>query len=304
MSSFQVTILGCSSATPTNDRHPSAQVVNVLDQLILIDCGEGTQTQLLRYGIRLGRIGHICISHLHGDHFLGLPGLLSTMSLNGRTTPLVLICSENLKSFLDHFFQVSDTFIRFEIKYIFTNPEQDEWVYAHEMFRVKSFPMKHRVPCTGFVISENRQARKIDVQACEELGIPIESYILLKQGADYTKDDGTTIPNHLLTTAPTPTRTYAYCSDTIYDEELCEHIKWADMLYHEATFQEDRAARATETFHSTASQAGRIAKKAEVKKLIIGHFSARYNDFVGHLKEAKQHFEHTELALEGQTFNI
>ncbi len=301
---FEVTILGCSSATPTADRHPSAQVVNIGGESILIDCGEGTQMQMLQHGVKLGKINFILISHLHGDHFLGLPGLLSTMSLMGRKEPLTLIGPEPLKKFLEFFLKISESRIVFELEFIATEQSEAKWVYEHPLFRIRSFPLSHRIACTGFLVCERDNLRKIVSEKCEATGVPVSYFKELKLGLDYKDSSGKIIPNDQLTQAPSPSRSYAYCSDTIYQESVIEHIKNVDLLYHEATFMQDLLSRAEITFHTTARQAGMMAAKAGVKHLAIGHFSSRYKTLEPLLEEAKVEFANTELALEGRVFSV
>ncbi|MSQ79472.1 MAG: ribonuclease Z [Flavobacteriaceae bacterium] len=301
---FEVTILGCSSATPSADRHPSAQVVNIGGENILIDCGEGTQMQLLKYGVKLGKINFILISHLHGDHFLGLPGLLSTMSLMGRKEPLTLIGPEPLKKFLEDFMLISESRIGFDLEFITSETSESKWLYENLLFRIRCFPLSHRIACTGFLIKERKNLRKIIPAACEKAGVPMSFFKELKLGLDYQEGNEKTIPNDQLTQSPNPSRIYAYCSDTIYDESVVDHIKDVDLLYHEATFMHDLLCRAEITFHTTAKQAGAIAAKAEVKRLAIGHFSSRYKTLEPLLDEAKAEFENTELASEGRVFRL
>lgn len=299
---LEVKILGSSSATPTLERHPSAQLVFAGDTKILIDCGEGTQTQMFRYQIKYNRIDYILISHLHGDHFLGLPGLLSTMSLNGRRRPLQIAGPVALEALINSFLEVSDTQLQFPVEYHITDPSEAAGLFSTDSIEISTFPLKHRVPCTGFLIKEKKDPRKINVPACEACGIPVSYYPILKRGKDYFGTDGALIRNEALTFEASAPTTYAYCSDTIFDESIIRYIFRADLLYHEATFGSEMTERARETWHSTASQAAQIASKSEVRKLIIGHFSARYRNPEPLLTEAKNIFPDTELALEGETF--
>lgn len=299
---LEIKILGSSSATPTLERHPSAQLVLAGDTKILIDCGEGTQTQMFRYQVKYNRIDYILISHLHGDHFLGLPGLLSTMSLNGRRRPLLIAGPAALEVLMASFLEVSDTRLEFPVQYVTTAPEHAAGLFTTDSLEISTFPLKHRVPCTGFIIKERKDPRKINVPACEANGVPVSYYPILKRGKDYFGTDGLIIPNDALTFEASAPTSYAYCSDTIYDESIVQYIHGADLLYHEATFGSEMTDRARETFHSTAAQAADIATKAEVKKLIIGHFSARYRNPEPLLHEARAIFSNTELALEGHLF--
>jgi len=304
INTFEVTILGCSSASPTPDRHPSSQVVNINDKYILIDCGEGTQNQIFKYHIKFGRISKILISHLHGDHFLGLPGLLSTLSLNGRTEPLDIIGPPGLQQFLEYFCKVSETHIKFPLHYIETKMDGIQNVYSSDKYDIYSFPIKHRIICTGFLIKTKKGLRKINKNVCESFNIPIIEYPSIKNGNDYITPEGNTITNAELTYDPQPEKTYAYVSDSIYDEDLVKYIKGIDLLYHESTFLHEMLERANETFHTTALQAGAIAKQAAVGKLIIGHFSARYKTLEPMIEEARTEFVNADLALEGLTFTV
>lgn len=301
---FEVTILGCSSASPTPDRHPSSQVVNVNSQYILIDCGEGTQNQIFKYHIKFGRITKILISHLHGDHFLGLPGLLSTLSLNGRTEPLDIIGPQGLQPFLEYFCDVSETHIKFPLNYIETNMFGLQQIYTSLKYDIYSFPLKHRIICTGFLIKTKAGLRKINKAVCDKYEVLLKSYPNLKAGEDYTTESGHVVSNSILTLDPQEGKSYAYVSDSIYDEEIIQYIKEIDLLYHESTFLQEMLERANETFHTTALQAGAIAKAASVNKLIIGHFSARYKTLEPLLEEARTEFTNTDLALEGLTFEV
>lgn len=302
--SFELVILGSSSSTPTRSRHPSAQLLKINTEMILIDCGEGTQNQLLRYKINHNKIGHIFISHMHGDHWLGLPGLLATMNVQGRKLPLDIYCPEELEFLINLQFKLSDTEINFEINYHKIKAEVSEIIMKTMDFHVYNLPLQHRVPTNGFLFKEKSYGRKINKQECDKLGIEVESYADLRAGKDFVTSDGKTIPNKKLTFDPRKSFNFAYISDTIYDEALVEHIKGFDLLYHEATFLHDLFLRAKETFHSTALQAAKIASRAKVKQLVIGHFSARYTDLQGHLDEAKDVFENTFLAIEGEKFRL
>lgn len=299
---LEIKILGSSSATPTLERHPSAQLVFAGDTKILIDCGEGTQTQMFRYQIKYNRIDYILISHLHGDHFLGLPGLLSTMSLNGRKRPLHIAGPKALAELMASFLEVSDTHLEFPVNYHTTQPDSLSLLFSTDSLEIHSIPLKHRIPCTGFLIKEKKDPRKINVPVCESYGVPLSYYPILKRGKDYFGMNGEIIPNATLTFEASPPTSYCYCSDTIFDVSLVPAIFGTDLLYHEATFGNDLSERATETWHSTAAQAAQIALQSEAKKLIIGHFSARYRSLETLLSEARAIFPQTELAVEGKTF--
>ena len=301
---FDVTILGSSSATPIYDRHPSAQVLNIHERFFLIDCGEGTQMQLNRYHIRYHRINHIFISHLHGDHYLGLMGLLSTMHLQGRKDAMHLFGPKELKHLTDLQLEYSQTVLRYPLLFHEVDTTKKKIIYADDAIAVESIPMNHRIACCGFLFREKEGLRKLVKEKLEEHQIPYTFYTDLKKGKDYIDEKGNKIHNETITLPPNRARAYAYCSDTIYDENMVRHISGVDLLYHEATFTNDMMERAKETFHSTASQAASIAGKAKVKQLLIGHFSARYKDVTPLLDEAIKIFPQTSLALEGEKFSI
>lgn len=301
---FNVTILGSSSATPIYQRHPTAQVLNIHERFFLIDCGEGTLIQMNRYKIKFHRINHIFISHLHGDHYLGLLGLLSTMHLQGRTQDIHLYCQEPLKEIIEIQLKYSETNLRYAIQYHFVDPSKAEVIFSDDELEVESIILNHRIPCSGFLFREKPKPRKLIRARLEQHNIPVQYYNDLKNGKDYVSENGIVIPNGELTTDPTAIRTYAFCSDTSYFESIIPQIKNIDLLYHEATFLSDKEERAKETFHSTAAQAATIASKANVKRLIIGHFSARYKNLYPLLDEAKSVFPETTLAVEGDCFNL
>ena len=299
MEKFEIDILGCGSATPTTRHNPSSQIINVRDKLFMIDCGEGTQLQLRRSKLRFGRLNRIFISHLHGDHCFGLIGLISTLGLLGRTGDLVIHSVQGLEEILrpeidffckDHPFQIKiETF----------DPKRSETIYDDRSVTVKTIPLKHRVPCAGFLFQEKQKEAHLISDLIKFYNIPIKELAKIKQGADFITEEGNVIPNARLTTPAEPARSYAYCSDTAYDERIIPIIEGVDLLYHEATFANSDTPRAKQTGHSTAQQAAEIAKRANVKKLMLGHFSARYPDNEILLDEAKGIFENTILANEG-----
>ena len=299
MEKFEIDILGCGSATPTTRHNPSSQIINVRDKLFMIDCGEGTQLQLRRSKLRFGRLNRIFISHLHGDHCFGLIGLISTLGLLGRTGDLIIHSVAGLEEILrpeidffckDHPFQVKiETF----------DPKKSEIIYDDRSVTVKTIPLKHRVPCAGFLFQEKQKEAHLISDLIKFYNIPIKELAKIKQGADFITEEGNVIPNARLTTPAEPARSYAYCSDTAYDERIIPIVEGVDLLYHEATFANSDTPRAKQTGHSTAQQAAEIAKRANVKKLMLGHFSARYPDNEILLDEAKGIFENTILANEG-----
>jgi ribonuclease Z len=301
---FEVTILGSSSATPIYNRNPSSQVLNINERLFLIDCGEGTQQQMLRFGIKASRIDNIFISHLHGDHYLGLVGLLSSLHLNGRKKTLSLYAPAPLKEIIELQLKYSETELQYPINYVFTNPENPAVIHENQDITVETIPLDHRIPTTGFLFKQKKRNRKLIKEKAEELNIPIEYYTAIKKGNDYTANNGTIYKNDILTTAPEPPKSYAYCSDTIYNERYFKQISNVDLLYHESTFLNDMLDRAQSTFHTTALQAGRVALTVGAKKLALGHFSARYKTLDEILIEAQSVFADSELATEGKTFVI
>lgn len=301
---FEVTILGSSSATPIFNRNPTAQALNINEHLYLIDCGEGTQQQLLRYDIKATRIDHIFISHLHGDHYLGLVGLLSSLHLNGRRKPLKLFGPVHLKEIIDIQFKYSETVINYPLEFYATNPDKPEVILDNQDIVVETIPLDHRVPCTGFLFRQKKRLRKLLKDKLAELNIPLEYFTSLKKGKDYVAPNGTVYPNEALTADPSEPKMYAYCSDTIFNSSYFDQIKGADLLYHEATFLHDMLGRAKDTYHTTAWQAAEVAVETGAKKLLIGHFSARYKSLSDLLEEARNVFPETELAIEGKTFQI
>lgn len=301
---FELLILGSSSASPTVDRYPSAQLLNIAERYFLIDCGEGTQIQIRKYKAKLQAIDHILISHLHGDHFFGLPGLLSTMSLLGRKQKLTIYCPEDLKLIIDTINKASDTVFNFEIVWQFTNNSSLNLLFEDTKVQVYSFPLKHRIYCTGFLFKEKYLPRNIDKFKLEKLNISVADILKLKKGMDVINEDGKLIKNNDATTSPPIPRSFAYCSDTIYYKKIASYIKEVSLVYHESTFLEDKKDRAKKTFHSTAKQAAEIATLANAQKLLLGHFSARYGNLKCFIEEAKSIFENCELALEGKVFKV
>ncbi len=298
---FGVTILGNNSALPAYNRHPTSQIISLNDQLFLVDCGEGTQMQMNLYKIRRGKINHIFISHLHGDHYFGLPGLITSYGLLGRVSDLHLYAPATLKQILDVILNVSDTKLPYNL--YFHALEDSSVLIDEEHLMIECFKVFHRIDCWGFLFREKRKPRKINAEATEKFNVPIAYYERLKQGEDYMYD-GKVIANHELTIANKPVRTYAYCADTLYNEILVEKIENVNMLYHEATYLKDKHEKALSRFHSTTIQAAQLAKLAGVKRLLIGHFSSTYEKLDDFLTEAQEIFPDTLLALEGQTYLI
>jgi len=301
---FTLTVLGCSSATPTSERNPTAQLLNHGENLFLIDCGEGTQVSLRRMHIHFQRIKHIFISHLHGDHFYGLIGLVSSMHLLGRTKPLHIYGPPTLKEILDLQLLASQTTLLYPLEFHATQAETPEVIFEDRQITVSSFPMLHRIPTTGFLFREKPYERRLRKDMLELLKIPVHLIPRLRAGEDYTAADGTVHPNASITLESPEPRTYAFCSDTAYHEQIIPVIEGASLLYHETTFMNDREANAADKFHSTTGQAATIALKAGVKKLLIGHYSARYDDLQPLLNEARVVFPETELTVDGSIFEI
>lgn len=304
MQPFELTILGCSSATPTSDRYPTAQALQVAGRFFLIDCGEGAQIQVRRYGIKFQRINHIFISHLHGDHYLGLMGFISSLHLLGRTNELHIHAQAELKEIVDIQLKYSSTRLNYPVIWHPLSYDKSERIYEDDLVTVETIILNHRIPCCGFLFREKPHHRKLKKDKLAQYSIPIEWLHRIKQGEDYTMENGVVIPNKEITEDPPAPRAYAYCSDTRYNEALVGQIQGVDLLYHEATFLHDRLERAKETYHSTAKEAGMIARMAGVKKLLIGHYSARYRDLQPHLKEARSEFDNTYLAMEGEKHSV
>lgn len=301
---FEVTILGSASATPVYNRNPTAQLLNCNERHYLIDCGEGTQQQLIKYGLKASKIDYIFISHLHGDHFFGLVGLLSSLHLNGRTKPLQLFGPAALKEIIDLQFLHSDTHLRYEIDFHPIDASKSELIFKNNDVSVETIVLNHRIPCTGFKFTEKKRLRKLVVEKLEQDAVPITYYPMLKRSLNIDLPDGRHIEYLDYTTDSAVPKVYCYCSDTMYDESYFDQIRNADTLYHEATFLHEMLDRANETHHTTAQQAAEIATKVGAKKLLIGHFSSRYKTLEALLDEAKFGFENTQLALEGKTFEI
>lgn len=301
---IKVRILGSSSATPTATRHPSAQLLNVNERLFLIDCGEGTQMQFRRYKIRHSRINHIFISHLHGDHYLGLAGLVFTMHLFGRRTPLHIYGNPELKVILDLQLKVSATTLLYPLHFHPLEPEQTSVLFEDERLQITAFPLLHRVPTHGFLFREKTSLRKVVRDEALARNIPEDRFRELKQGQDILLENGEWIRNAEVTTAPKKAVSYAYCSDTGFTDQFLEIIRGVDGLYHEATFMSDKESSAREKMHSTAADAAKTALAAGAGKLIIGHYSARYDELGPVLDEARAVFPESYLAEEGAEFSF
>lgn len=305
MTKFSILILGSASAAPTLARNPSAQLININEQYYLVDCGEGTQNRLRQHKIKFQRLNHIFISHLHGDHYLGLLGLLQTMSLLGRTLPLNLYGPKQLKELVDMNLAYSHSTLKYPLIFHETQTNQSEVLFENEHLTISTIILDHRVPCTGFLFKEKPKPRKINPKAIKRYEIPKYAMDNLKRGLDFSfPDKNEVIKNELLTLNPDESYSYAYCSDTKFNERIVSQLKDIDILYHEATFLHRDEKRAEATYHSTAKQAAKIAKQANAKLLIIGHFSNRYKDLNVLLDEAKTIFANTQLAQDDAVFEM
>lgn len=302
--SFKITILGSSGALPAYGRFPSSQLVEIQNRYFLVDCGEGAQMQLMRYQANMHRINHILITHLHGDHYLGLMGLIFTMHLLRRTNDLHLYSHRGLDEIITTHLKYSHSVPSFKI--IFHPLEQDlrTIIYEDDAMFVETIPLTHKIPCTGFLFREKIKPRRVDKDKLPK-GLRIQQIASLKKGHDVIDEDGHVLfRNDELTLPPRKSRSYAYCSDTAFDEAMAGQIREVDILYHEATFGADEQVKARQTQHSTASQAAQMATLAEARKLIIGHFSARYKDLTPLIEEARAIFPDVEPGIEGSIFTI
>lgn len=306
--SFSLTILGTASAIPTATRYPTAQLLNIDEQLFLIDCGEGTQMQLRKAKIRFHRIEHIFISHLHGDHYFGLFGLLFTMHVLRRTKPLHIYGPSELQMIMDlqMKFSVNGSHIRLNYPVIIhpINFKISEIIYEDKKLTVETITLEHSIPCCGFLFREKQKERKMIKEMIEKEQIPFTEIRKIKKGADFITKDGRVIKNEELTIPPPLPRSYVYCSDTSFNERIISQIQGVDLLYHETTFMQKHEEEAKIALHSTTLQAGTLAKQADVKYLLIGHFSQRYKNLTHLLEETKTVFERTFLAEEGKIFEL
>ena len=297
MEKFELHILGCGSALPTTRHFPTSQIVNVRDKLFMIDCGEGAQLQFRKSHLKFSRLNHIFISHLHGDHCFGLLGLISTLNLLGRTAELHIHSPKGLETLLTPMLDFFNRQMTYKVLFHEFDTKEPMQIYEDRSLTVTTIPLRHRMPCCGFLFAEKRRPNHIIREMVDFYQVPVYELNRIKNGADYVTPEGKTVSNNLLTRPSAPSRSYAYCSD-IYLPSIVEQIKGVDLLFHEATFANEDAPRAKETFHTTAAQAAEIARKAEVKKLLIGHFSARYEDENILLQEASAIFPDTQLAKE------
>lgn len=299
MEKFEVTVLGCGSALPTVKHNGSGMVVNIREKYFLVDCAEGTQVELRRNRIHLNRLFTVFITHLHGDHCFGLMGLISTLGLLGRTAPLHVYGPQDIDTLYQPLINYHCNGMTYEVVFHPIDTHQNTCIYEDRSLQVFSIPLKHRIRCCGYYFKEKELSRHILKDAIEKYNIPISQINNVKAGLDYVMPNGEVIKNELITTPPTPARSFAYCSDTVFRPEIAEMMKGVDLLYHEATFAESEKQLCSKVYHSTAKQAAEIARLAGAKRLIIGHYSSRYDDESILQKEASEVFENTILAKEG-----
>lgn len=298
MEKFELHILGCGSALPTTRHFPTSQIVNVRDKLFMIDCGEGAQLQFRKSRLKFSRLNTIFISHLHGDHCFGLLGLVSTLNLLGRTAELHIYSPKGLEELMTPMLNYFNHQMTYKILFHEFETKEQAVIYEDRSLTVATIPLRHRLPCCGFLFAEKQRPNHILRDMVDFYQVPVYELNRIKNGADYVTPDGEIIANARLTRPSAPPRSYAYCSDTIFLPSIVEQIKGVDLLFHEATFADEDAPRAKETYHTTAAQAAEIAREAGVKKLVIGHFSARYDDENILLEEASAVFANTQLAKE------
>ncbi len=303
MTRLELTILGCGSATSSLQHLPSSQVLNVRDNLFMIDCGEGAQLEMRRHKLKFARLNHIFISHLHGDHCFGLPGLISTMALLGKTGTLTV---HTFADGADIFGRMLGYFCRempFKLEFDVIGTKKAV-IYDDDAITVSTFPLRHRIPTVGFIVREKPKLRHIDPEATSRWDVPTFALNGLRQGQDFITPDGLTIPNAELTKPADPAISYAYCSDTMPSKRVTNAVEGVDWLYHESTYGDECTIVARKRFHSTARQAAITAREAGVKRLILGHYSKRYTDLAPLLEQAKEEFHNTILGNEGLTIDL
>lgn len=301
---MKLTILGCYSATPKKNTHPTAQVLEINNHIFLIDCGEGTQVQLRTQKVKFSRIKHIFISHLHGDHFFGLVGLISTFSLLNRETELHVYGPKGIKEIITLQLKLSKSWTKYPLYFHELSSKKPELIFEDEKVSVETIPLDHRVYTNGFLFKEKPGDRKLLLEKVLNYGIDVAYYRSIKKGKDAVLEDGTVIPNTELTAAPEPPKSYAFCSDTAYQPNMVPQLKNATILYHESTFLDSHQHLCKKTKHSTAKEAAKIAQAADVGKLILGHYSTRYDDLNLFAQEAKSIFNAVELAEDGKKFEF
>jgi len=301
---MKLSVLGCYSATPRAFTNPTAQVVEMRGGLFLVDCGEGTQIQLRKQKLKFARIKHIFISHLHGDHFFGLPGLISTFQLLGRETELHIYGPKGIKEAITLLLKLGKSWTSFPLLFHELDSGDSELIYEDDKVEVHTIPLSHRIYTNGFLFKEKPGERKLNIEEIQKRSIDFCYYQNIKDGKDIVMDNGLVIPNDMLSFDPPKPMVYAFCSDTAYDEKIVSFLEEVDVLYHESTFLDKHENLAKKTGHSTAKQAAAIAKQAEVKTLILGHYSTRYDDLLEFKTEAEEVFENVMLADDGKTFEF
>ncbi|WP_375324008.1 ribonuclease Z [Flagellimonas sp. GZD32] len=301
---MKLTILGCYAATPRTFTNPTSQVLEVKNHLFLIDCGEGTQVQLRKYKIKFSRINHIFISHLHGDHFFGLPGLISTFRLLGRDKELHIYGPKGIKEAITLFLKLGDSWTNYPLVFHELESKSAELIFEDDKVTVETIPLEHRVYTNGFLFKEKEAPRTLNVEAAKKYGVDRSQYHHIKDGMDGQAKNGNTVPNKLLTLDPPEPKSYAFCSDTVYKESIVPQLKSVDTIYHESTFLDSESQLCAKTKHSTAKQAAQIAKQADAKQLILGHYSTRYKSIDLFKEEAQEVFANVELGDDGKTFQL
>lgn len=301
---MRLTILGCYAATPRTFTNPTSQVLEIQNHLFLIDCGEGTQVQLRKYRVKFSRIKHIFISHLHGDHFFGLPGMISTFRLLGRENELHIYGPKGIKEAITLFLKLGDSWTNFPLIFHEIESKEKALLFEDDKVSVHTIPLDHRIYTNGFLFREKEAPRTLDVEAAKQYGIDRSQYIKIKEGADGISKNGNIVPNVKLTSDPPKPKSYAYCSDTAYKESILPLITNVDVLYHESTFLETEAHLCEKTKHSTAKQAAQIAQQAQVGCLVLGHYSTRYKSIELFKEEAQEVFSEVELADDGKVFEF
>ena len=304
MQPFKIHILGCGSALPSAFHNPSSQIVEIRGKLFMVDCGEGTQLQVRRSRLNFSKLYAVFISHLHGDHVLGLIGMLSTFGLNGRTAPLRVYAPREYEELFEMELKMFCSNLDYDIIFCPVDTRKQEVVYEDRSLTIETIPLHHRMPCSGFLFREKAGERHLRRDMADFYGVPVSQYNNIKSGMDWTSPEGETVPNSMLTSAPDPQRSYAYCSDTRYMKSLAETVKGINLLYHEATYTEDYKEMAEKYLHSTAREAALTARDAGVERLLLGHFSKRYRDEPPLLEEARAVFPNTLLAKEGLIIEV
>ncbi|MCB0698782.1 MAG: ribonuclease Z [Chitinophagales bacterium] len=300
---MKVTILGNNSALPAFGRNPTSQIVSVYGEYLLMDCGEATQIQMQRHGIRWRKLEHIFISHMHGDHYFGLVGLINSMSLLGRVAPLHVYGPAPLQGIIQTTLDLADTELSYPF-FFYPLPEGSDVLVETDTFKVTCFPTEHRIPCHGFLVESKTRGRKILPAQCRDKEIPRYFYDKLKKGEDYVRKDGKVVKNEEVTTEGPRPKKYAFCADTLSTDSFIEYIRGADTIYHESTYLHAEVEKATVRYHSTSVQAAELAKKAGVTQLLLGHYSSKYRDVVPFRQEARAIFPNTQTTVEGMTYDV